>query len=64
MFAGKVNPSTVCLSWVASSDSLAIEAAVADVALPVWLPISRSLVVRLVTSAAELACCLAELDMF
>jgi hypothetical protein len=64
MSAGNENPSTVFLSCVASSDSFEIDAAVAAVALPVWLPISRNLDVRRVTSAADPACCRAELEMF
>ena len=62
--AGSANPSTVLRSRVASSESFAMDAAVADVALPVWLPISFNLVVRRVTSAAAPACCRAELEMF
>ena len=61
---GKANPSTVFRSCVASSDSFEIDAAVAVVALPVWSPISRRRVVRRVTSAAEPACCRAELEIF
>ncbi len=61
---GSVKPSTVLRSFVASSESFAIDAAVAAVACPVCWPISRNRVVRRVTSAAEPACCLAELEIF
>ena len=61
---GSVNPATVALSCDARTDSFDIEAAVAVVAFPVCSPISFSLVVRRVTSAAEPACCRAEPEMF
>ena len=61
---GKVNPATLRLSCDANSDNFEIAAAVAVVALPVCSLISRSFVVRRVTSAADPACCRAELEMF
>ena len=64
MSAGSAKPSTVFLNSVASCESLEIDAAVADVALPVWSPISLRRVVRLVTSAAAPACSRADPDMF
>ena len=53
---GSVKPATLFLSCDANSDNFEIAAAVAVVALPVCSLISRSFVVRRVTSAAEPAC--------
>ena len=61
---GSVKPATVFLSWVASSENFEIDSAVAAVALLVCMLITFSLFVRRVTSAADPACCIAELEMF